>query len=223
MSPTIDDMTEDAASKAPASAKPKARTRGRGGNPDQTKIQLMDAAFATLKEDGFRGATARNVAGRASCNQASIYYHFDGVEPLLVAALTRSSDARLDRYKEALDTVSDPRTVLKTVADLYVEDRASGHLEVLAELLGGVTATPGLRDGIDAAIAPWLQFVEAKIQESTASLTWGAALPAGDITDLIFSLVVGVELRTKLDGHTDRSERLFQLVTLAANFLPSDS
>ncbi len=182
----------------------------------------MDAAFATLKEDGLGGATTRSIAGRANCNQASIYYHFDNVENLLVRALHRSSDARLERYKEALKGVSDPQTVLKTVADLYVEDRASGHMEVLAEMLGGVTASPTLREGIVVATNPWLGFVEAKIREATASLPFGSALPASDIADLIFSLVVGVEMRTKLDGHSDRSDRLFQLASLAAGFLPHE-
>ncbi len=182
----------------------------------------MDAAFATLKEEGLGGATTRSIAGRANCNQASIYYHFDNVENLLVRALHRSSDARLERYQEALEGVSDPQTVLKTVADLYVEDRASGHLEVLAELLGGVTASPTLREGIVAATDPWLGFVESKIRAITASLPFGSALPASDIADLIFSLVVGVEMRTKLDGHSDRSDRLFQLASLAAGFLPTE-
>lgn len=203
--------------------KPKGRTRGRGGDPGRTKIELMDAAFATLKEEGLGGATTRRIARRANCNQASIYYHFDSLEKLLVRALSRSSDVRLERYETALAGINDPQTVLRTVADLYVEDRASGHLEVLAELLGGVTASPTLREGIAETTEPWMNFVEAKVQETTASLRFGSAFPAGDIADLIFSVVVGVEMRTKLDGHSDRSDRLFQLATLAAGFLPAES
>ena len=71
------------------------RKRGRGADPEQTKDELLSAAIASLVEDGYRGTTARSIAARAQCNQAAIYYHFGGIEPLLIGALQRSSAERL--------------------------------------------------------------------------------------------------------------------------------
>ncbi len=192
------------------------RKRGRGADPEQTKDELVAAAISSLVEEGYRGTTARSIAARADCNQAAIYYHFGGMEPLLIEALQRSSRDRLERYETSLNhDVSLPELVDQLDA-LYREDRESGHFALLAELLGGITATPELRAGIEAATQPWLDFVEERVRDATASLPFGAMLPARDLADLVFSVVVGVELRNKVDGNVDRADRLFQLGRVAA-------
>ena len=192
------------------------RKRGRGADPGQTRAALVRAAQASLIEEGFGGTTARSIATRAKCNQAAIYYHFDGIEDLLLRALRESSDQRLERYQQQIGDVTDLPGLVATLRDLYAEDRASGHLAILAELVGGITARPELRAGIEAATTPWLEFVEGTIREATAALPMAAALPAGDLADAIFSLVIGVELRNKIDGRPERADRLFALASLVA-------
>lgn len=197
-----------------ASARP-ARKRGRGADPEQTRTDLLDAAFTSVRTSGLGGTTARSIASLAHCNQAAIYYHFGNVDSLLVAALQRSSRRRLDRYEETITDVTDLAALIDTIETLYAEDRASGHLEVLAELVGGLTSSPALREGIDQATQPWLAFVESKITEAAIATPLAAALPADDVTDLLFSLVIGLELRNKIDGQHDRATRVFQLARLA--------
>lgn len=196
------------------------RKRGRGADPEATRRALTEAAFESVRTLGLRGTTARSIASLASCNQAAIYYHFDGIEQLLIQALDQSSQRRLARYREALDETVPLPDLVERLAVLYEEDRASGHLEVLAELMGGITATPELRAGIDEATQPWLRFVEDRIRTIAADVPYGAAVPAEDVADLVFSLVIGLELRNKVDGNTDRSARLFRLAGLAASLLP---
>src|SRR5438093_1369574 len=55
--------------------------------PEETRAALVAAALETLKTEGFRGTTARAIAGRAGVNQALVFYHFGGVDELLLAAL----------------------------------------------------------------------------------------------------------------------------------------
>lgn len=69
------------------SAATKAVTRSTHG--DVTRQQLVDAAIETLKDHGFAGASARVIADRAGINQGLIFYHFDSVTGLLLAALDR--------------------------------------------------------------------------------------------------------------------------------------
>lgn len=114
--------------------------------------ELVEAAFATVREDGFRGATARGIADRVPCNQATIYYHFGGIPPLLVEALRSSSERRLARYREVLDEVSEASAAIAALHSLHAEDVSSGHYAVMSELVGGITAEPALRDGILDAI-----------------------------------------------------------------------
>jgi len=197
------------------------RKRGRGADPEQTKRELIAAAIDSLVEDGYSGTTARSIASRASCNQAAIYYHFGGIDELLVASLEVSSAERLARYKKALPDASDLNELVERISKLYVEDRGSGHLNLLTELAAGITASPELRVGIERATAPWLDFVEQQIKEASESLSFGKLLPARDLADLIFSIVIGVELRNKVDENYERSDRLFRLAKLAANLASS--
>ena len=187
------------------------RKRGRGSDPEVTRQELRDAAFATVRSEGFRGATARAIAGVAEQNQAAIYYHFGGIEELLVAALEESSDRRLARYRATISETDDLGRLLELLAELHDEDERSGHLQVLSELIGGVTANPGLREGLNRAVQPWLAFVEERIAEIARRHPLGAMVPAADLADLIFSLAVGVQLRNRLDGSTDRTDRVFRL------------
>ena len=46
------------------------------GRSAATKQGLVEAAIETLKAEGFAGASARAIAGRAGCNQALVFYHF---------------------------------------------------------------------------------------------------------------------------------------------------
>ena len=197
--------------------KPKARRRGRGADPQETKNQLVAAAIESLIEEGYRGTTARAIGERANCNQAAIYYHFGGIDTLLVEALKQSSAERLSRYQNALPDAANLQETIARIETLYAEDLASGHLSLLTELTGGITAAPELRQGIEDATAPWLEFVEAQISEAAKKVSFGALLPARDIADLVFSIVIGVELRNKIDDSTDRAQRLFRLAGLAAS------
>lgn len=191
------------------------RKRGRGADPAETRLTLCGAAITSLLELGYSGTTARSIAARAECNQAAIYYHFGGIDELLIEALRLSSAERLERYTDALPEVSDLGELVTRLQALYEEDSKSGHLGLLTELIGGVTATPELQAGIQRATTPWLEFVEARVAEAAATVPFGALLPTDDLADLIFSLIVGVELRNKIDGSSDRSTRLFELAALA--------
>jgi AcrR family transcriptional regulator len=48
-----------------------------------TKTRLRAAAIDTVRDLGIAGVSARTVASRAECNQASIYYHFGSLHGLL--------------------------------------------------------------------------------------------------------------------------------------------
>lgn len=199
------------------------RKRGRGADPEKTRDQLVDAAIQSLLEEGYRGTTARSIAGRADCNQAAIYYHFGGIEPLLIEGLKRSSAQRLERYRESLTENETLPDLVQRLRELYVEDRASGHFALLTELLGGITASPELQAGIETTTQPWLDFIEERVAGTLSSLPFGSMLPAADLADLVFSVVVGVELRSRVDGSTDRADRLFGLAQLAATLVQTQA
>ena len=70
-------------------------------DPSATRARLVEAALQSLQEEGFAGTTARSIAARAGVNQALVFYHFGGVDGLLLAALDASATERLGRYETA--------------------------------------------------------------------------------------------------------------------------
>src|SRR5256885_3396640 len=96
-------------------------------NPAATREALVDAAFATLREEGFAGTTARAIATRADVNQALVFYHFGGVDNLLLAALDRSAGDRLVRYTAAMTGATTTAERIAAAKRLYAEDVAGGH------------------------------------------------------------------------------------------------
>src|ERR1039458_5610256 len=99
---------------------------------EATRQQLIDAAIETLKVHGFAGASARVIADRAGVNQGLIFYHFDSVVGLLLAALDAVSATRQARYGEAVAGVTSPAELVEVASSIYREDLDAGHGDVLA-------------------------------------------------------------------------------------------
>ena len=68
-----------------------------------TKLEIAEAALETLKEKGFTGASAREVAGVGGFNQALIFYHFGSVRNALLAALDLVSARRMHAYQSLFE------------------------------------------------------------------------------------------------------------------------
>src|SRR5438477_13159742 len=113
-------------------------------DPERTKAAMVEAAIATLKEEGYAGTTARAIAARGGFNQALIYYHFGGVKPLLLAALDRSSAERLDRYRSEFAVATTLAEKTEAAERLFREDVEGGHITVLSEVIAASLANPEL-------------------------------------------------------------------------------
>src|SRR6266536_2292753 len=95
---------------------------------NSTAQAIVGAALETLKEEGFAGASSRAIGRRGGFNQALIFYHHGSREGLLLAALDQTSRERLARYRAALDEVQTLSELVARAAELYEEDKSSGHM-----------------------------------------------------------------------------------------------
>lgn len=124
-----------------------------------TRDALVTAARETLVEDGFARTSARSVAARAGCSQASLFYHFDGVTELLLAVLDEVSDRRMAAHRETLLAARTPGQLARLGRTIAAEDVRSGDLRVLVELVAGASALPGLKAGVAERIGRWEELV----------------------------------------------------------------
>src|SRR2546421_4319747 len=93
-----------------------------------TRERLVRAALETLAGEGFAATSARAVARRSGLAPGAIYYHFDDLEALLLAALDRTSELRLARYREELEDAGSATELVRRLQGLAAEDLAEGHI-----------------------------------------------------------------------------------------------
>lgn len=79
-----------------------ATKRRLGSESSVTRSALMDAVEAVMREDGYGALTARSVAERAGLKHQLVYYYFQTLDDLLIAAYERHIAGYLARIEEAL-------------------------------------------------------------------------------------------------------------------------
>lgn len=86
------------------------------------KAAILRAAISVMGEDGYEGASMRDMAARAGVSVAALYYHFPSKHDLLREFLDEAYDvtlARIDRRRLALDD-DDPGAQLDSIVDTLI-------------------------------------------------------------------------------------------------------
>jgi AcrR family transcriptional regulator len=174
-----------------------------------TRERILDAAFETLRQEGYNRTSARAIAGRGGFNQALIFYHFGSVTDLLLAALDRVGAERHRRYEEALGSLATPLQLAAQARLLYAEDVDSGHSTVLAELFAAGSGNPELREQMVGRMEPWLEFTERLIERFTADSPIAVLVDPRAAAGAILALYIGLDLLIHLDGDRARATALF--------------
>lgn len=118
---------------------PEAQGRAASRATEVTRAALLKAATLVFSEQGYGGASVRQITQKAGANQAAINYHFGGKEQLYRAVLESARDALAN--ESALDAVEldalPPEAALKSylrqfLAPLVKRDRVSRYMRIFA-------------------------------------------------------------------------------------------
>jgi AcrR family transcriptional regulator len=183
---------------------------------EQTRSALVAAALETLRSDGFARTTARAIAQRAGVNQALIYYHYDGVNGLLLAALEASSAERLAAYRTALADVTTVDAAIPRMRELYRDDVAGGHVTVLAELVGASLAHPELAPRLVERMEPWFAFTRDTLERLLGGTPLETLVPVRETSFVVVALFLGLNLLNRLDPDGAETQQLFDALSRAA-------
>lgn len=174
-----------------------------------TKQRLVEAALATIKEEGYGGTTARAIAGRAGMNQALIYYHFGDIKNLLLAALDETSAKRMASYEALLAKTQTVEDLVQLAREIYREDLAAGHVTVLSELIAGSLQHKEMGPEVLKRLRPWIDFAARSIEKVTKDTALETLVPARDVAVGIVAFYLGVDLLHQLDPTESPADRLF--------------
>jgi len=175
-----------------------------------TRRRIVEAAFETLRANGFAGTSARSIARVGSFNQALIFYHFGSVNDLLIAALDWSAKQRMTRYREALTGIDDLPRLMDAAASLYKEDAESGHTTVLAELFAASLAVPALAAQLTARMEPWIAFTEELLRKFFGRLPLAGLVDVRAAAQATLAMYLGIDLLVHADGDRSRADSVFE-------------
>ena len=185
------------------------RVDPRASRSAETCRRLVEAAVETLKTDGFHGASARVVAGRAELNQALIFYHFGSVANLLLAALDAVSDARWEHYSRMVEAVGSPTELVDAASEIFRADVDAGYITVLAEMMVGASTSPDLGPAVACRIDAWRGFAQTAIENALGGSAPGPLVPVADVAYGVVALYLGLEMLSHLDGKREPALKLF--------------
>ncbi|MEU7893377.1 TetR family transcriptional regulator [Nonomuraea sp. NPDC049152] len=177
----------------------------------ETRDRLIEAAARTLREEGYVGTSARTIARAAGVNSALVFYHFGGVDQLLLAAFDRSAEARMAAYQEKVAQVRTLEELVAVATEIYRADLEGGHITMVSEMVGASVAKPELRAEIVKRTDPWIDFVEATLERVIGGSPLAKLLPPRELAYASITFYLGVNLFTHLDADRTRTEALFDL------------
>jgi AcrR family transcriptional regulator len=141
----------------------------------------MRAAVEVMGEDGYEGASMRDMAARAGVSVAALYYHFPSKLDLLREFLDEAYDVTLNRIDRRL-TMVDPTPVARL--DEIVATLIASHLhDEWAQLASNVAfreytrLNPPERKAIDRKRHKLLQLVTSVIEAGNESGDFGTDEP----------------------------------------------
>ena len=179
-----------------------------GEAPEGTRRQILEAALETLREEGFTGATSRAVAARGGFNQALVFYYFGSMDSLLLAALDWTTEERLAAYRAAL---ADARTVADVIAaatPLYEQDRSSGHIDVVSQMIAGSVARPELAPQMIVRMHPWIDLSEEVLERVLGNSPLTQLISTRELAYAVVTFYLGANLLTHLEPEGTGAEAL---------------
>ncbi|GAA3717237.1 TetR family transcriptional regulator [Nonomuraea antimicrobica] len=182
----------------------------------ETRDRLIEAAAETVRSHGYAGTSARAIATTAGVNSALVFYHFGGVDALLLAALDRSSQQRMTAYRQAVDKCRTLEQLVETANEIYHADIEGGHITFFAEMVGASIARAELRKEITARAEPWIDFVEEALERVIGGSPLARLLPPRELAYAAITFYLGVNLFTHLDADRTRTQALFGLAERTA-------
>jgi AcrR family transcriptional regulator len=187
------------------------------------RAALVAAAIGALREAGFAGASAREIAGRAGCSQALVFYHFGSVTDLLLAALDEVSTLRMTTYRGLLDQAGSVTGLVESAREIFLADLDAGYVRVLVEMITAAHSVPGLGPQVADRLTPWREFAETAARQALGRSPLARLLPPAEAAHAVVAAFLGMEMLASLDGDRSAAMALFDRARALARLLDATS
>jgi len=158
----------------------------------------MRAAVEVMGEDGYEGASIRDMAARAGVSVAALYYHFPSKHDLLREFLDEALDVSLARIERRVARYTNPVEQLEEIVGTIIWSNLHDEFARRAASVVSSEYTrlrPPERAAIEAKRKALLDLVEGVVREGVARKELSTAEPreAARAVVTLAQSVVGVE------------------------------
>jgi AcrR family transcriptional regulator len=173
-----------------------------------SRKRIVDATLTTLKDKGFAGTTTRAIAAEGRFKSGLIFYYFPTLDDLLIASLEHASAERLERYGEEVAAASSLAELLTLLERIYADDRESGFVRVVSEMVAGSVADPKLGPRMVQLVEPWIAAAQTAAERVLAQSGLAGVVSARQLAFAAVTFYLGANLLTQLVPDSSEVEEI---------------
>ncbi|MEY2517219.1 MAG: hypothetical protein QOJ89_4577 [bacterium] len=184
-----------------------------------SRQRIIDATLTTLKDKGFARTSTRAIGAAGGFKPGLIFYYFPTLNDLLIAALEHASAERLARYGDEIAAASTLAELFALLDRIYADDRDSGFVRVVSEMVAGSVADPQLGPRMVALIEPWTAAAESAAERVLAPAGLAAVISPRQVAFAAVTFYLGANLLTQLVPDSSEVEEILQTAQRLAPML----
>ncbi len=185
---------------------------------EDTRTRIIDAALATVRTEGLVGTSARVIARTGGFNQALVFYHFGSIDELLLAALERANERRIERFRPQLDQVQDLPGLVKVAVEMRT-DLDNSDFSAVTAIVAGWSATSDFGPRIVEILKPWDDLVAGALRRSFSQTAFAPLVPTDDLAHAVSALFLGLEIMSRLEMDSHRTDGIYASLSGGSAFL----
>lgn len=159
-----------------------------------TRLVLLEAAKAALRQRGFAGLSTREVAAAAGVPLSQIHYHFGSKQGLVLALFEHLNAQLLDRQEDLFgDSGLSLSEQWDRACNYLDDDLASGYVRVMHELWSAGWSDPEIAKVVRAAALGWVRLVTEVARRVEKHLGGFGPFSAEEVGALVSNAFIGAE------------------------------
>lgn len=147
---------------------------------------IIEAAVKVIAENGYHASQVSKIAKQAGVADGTIYLYFKNKEDILVSVFEEKMGEFIEKIKAAIKEKTSANEKLLTLITMHFEQLAADHHLAIVTQLELRQSTLGLRMQINRVLKPYLDVIDAIIEQGVQENIYQADLTKPLVRQMIF-------------------------------------
>jgi AcrR family transcriptional regulator len=174
----------------------------------ETQQQLLKATLDVMREKGIDGVSGRAIANKAGVNQALVFYHFESVNKLVIAAVTDMSNGRYDAYKDRMLNAKTFTQAVETFLQIFEDDRKNQCFAVLTHFMAGAQNDPEIAAAAKTLFDRWIALASDIAKNISEDVSLPIKISNEDLGFAAIAFTMGIQYMGTIKEYKTRTDEL---------------